>query len=621
MCKPVVLVADGRARCAVELAAEPSPAEQTAGEELVHYLRRLGGVPIDLHRGDKSEAPVRILVGARGREEGGGLPLSELRDDGFVLSVSPDRIVIVGANERGALYGAYEVIERLGVRWYWPGPENEFVPEVGDVALPAGTEVINPSFRFRHLLAIFLGMTALKRDPYAVRDWIHPFQAFPSPQKEHLLDWGVKNRLNVVRMESLEDEDTVAIFARRGGVAGLDSVHAWCSMAPQDVYYDAHPEYYAMDEAGNRFPKHPKAGQFCTSNPEAIDLVVRAALEAMERNPEAVFVSVTQADGIRHCHCPKCLAKCDQGTMGLRENEVLLVRTDYLMDYANRVAERFCEKWPDRYVYVLAYHTTMPPPSIPVHPNVMVQVVHSRHTHCAFNRPLADPAGNHRALHEAVEGWEASGARLGFYDYNPHSTFAQAPFSAGRKFHEDVKWLHQHGFTGYHSQSEGTLWGFYGLNHVSLARTLWNVDLDFDALQRDYFRCLYGHAAEPVQALHGAFEQALVEHEPMMTGLGTFLSQEVLARAKDLLREAGEAETSDAVLARLGVLAAQVEYGDRLMAARRTAETYNRTRDPADLKRLVRERDAILNYIEAHPVDGAYHLAGVRKGLHLYLSL
>ena len=53
---------------------------------------------------------------------------------------------------------------------------------------------------------------------------------------------------------------------------------------------------------------------------------------------------------------------------GLRENEVLLVRSNYLVDYANRVAERFCKKWPDRYVDILAYHTGMPPPTVPYIP-------------------------------------------------------------------------------------------------------------------------------------------------------------------------------------------------------------------------------------------------------------
>ncbi len=103
MSSPVVLVEGKRARCAVELGAEPSAAEQTAGEELARYLERLGGASVDLRRGGRSEAPVRILVGSRAREEAGDLPVGELRDDGFVLHAAPDRIALVGANDRGTL--------------------------------------------------------------------------------------------------------------------------------------------------------------------------------------------------------------------------------------------------------------------------------------------------------------------------------------------------------------------------------------------------------------------------------------------------------------------------------------------------------------------------------------
>jgi len=53
MNRQVILVEGSRARCAVEMSAEPSAAEEMAGEELVHYLGKLGGVSIGLHRGDE----------------------------------------------------------------------------------------------------------------------------------------------------------------------------------------------------------------------------------------------------------------------------------------------------------------------------------------------------------------------------------------------------------------------------------------------------------------------------------------------------------------------------------------------------------------------------------------
>ena len=603
MDRQVILAAGRRARCAVEVSREPTAAEETAGEALVRYLGKLGGVSIALHRGEKSSAPVRILVGARAREAADDLPVDEVRDDGFVLCVLPDRIALAGANGRGTLYAAYELIERLGVRWYWPGLENEYVPEVGDLAVPEGMEVVNPSFRFRFQRGIFQAMVGLGKSGF--------FQPFSSPWKEQLLDWGIKNRLNAGFLP-FDDPDIATFFARRGGVACLDHVHALPYLVPPDEYYESHPEYFAVNEYGELFERRANAYQMhlCTSNSEVIDLVLQKAFEAMERDPDSGFVSITHADGPYHCRCPVCLSKCDQGSLVFLGEEQI-IRTNCTVDFANRVAERFCERWPDRSLQIVGHHQTIPPPSIPVHPNVMVKLCCSPHGFVSFNRPLSDPSGNHWILQRAVEGWAATGTPLTYYGYNPHSSFAHAPFSASRRFHQDLRWLHQNGFVGAEFQSEGTLWGFYGLNHVVQSRTMWDVDVDFDALQGDYFRCLYGAAAEPVQALHEAFERAVVEQEPMMKGFGVFLSPEVIARGQALIRDARDAEASDEVQVRLDILAAQVEYGDRLMGARRVAETYNRTRHPDHLKRLVRERDAILSYIEANPVDGAYHLGGI----------
>ena len=73
MDRSVILAADRRARCAVEVSAEPTVAEVTAGEELVRYLRKLGGVSIGLHRGENSRAP-GADSGGGARPGGGGRP-------------------------------------------------------------------------------------------------------------------------------------------------------------------------------------------------------------------------------------------------------------------------------------------------------------------------------------------------------------------------------------------------------------------------------------------------------------------------------------------------------------------------------------------------------------------
>ena len=136
-------------------------------------------------------------------------------------------------------------------------------------------------------------------------------------------------------------------------------------------------------------------------------------------------MSITHADGPYHCRCPDCLSKCDQGSLVFLGQEQI-IRTNCTVDFANRVAERFCERWPDRLLQILRHHQTIPPPAVPVHPNVMVKLACSPHGFVAFSRPLEDPAGNHWVFQRAIEGWAEKGVPLAYYGYNPHSTFAHA---------------------------------------------------------------------------------------------------------------------------------------------------------------------------------------------------
>jgi len=68
--------------------------------------------------------------------------------DGYALAVvqatrkTPARIVIAGDNSRGVIYGVYDLLERLGCRWFYPTEDPadpEVVPRRDILSLPAGS--------------------------------------------------------------------------------------------------------------------------------------------------------------------------------------------------------------------------------------------------------------------------------------------------------------------------------------------------------------------------------------------------------------------------------------------------------------------------------------------------
>lgn len=60
------------------------------------------------------------------------------RLDGFDLAVDTDHVSIHGHTPRGAIYGAYQVLEDMGCRWYYIGELGEVVPKSTHVSLAGG---------------------------------------------------------------------------------------------------------------------------------------------------------------------------------------------------------------------------------------------------------------------------------------------------------------------------------------------------------------------------------------------------------------------------------------------------------------------------------------------------
>lgn len=89
----------------------------TAGQELKDGLRRILGQNVNISFNSSSVPPSSIIVGTVEAFEKAGntLPVLDLKEDGFWLNTEAENgcVHVVGQNERGALYGAFEYLMRL----------------------------------------------------------------------------------------------------------------------------------------------------------------------------------------------------------------------------------------------------------------------------------------------------------------------------------------------------------------------------------------------------------------------------------------------------------------------------------------------------------------------------
>jgi hypothetical protein len=143
------------------------PVARFAAEELARYLRLIGGARLTVAAARlHGTAPKRAISGVCAVPAAAGtavptgwLATAESTLDGKVadtllVDATAARLVLTGVGARATLYAAYELLERLGARFFAPDfayyqGTAELVPHHDDLGVAAGTAVSSPSFALR----------------------------------------------------------------------------------------------------------------------------------------------------------------------------------------------------------------------------------------------------------------------------------------------------------------------------------------------------------------------------------------------------------------------------------------------------------------------------------------
>lgn len=149
----VSLTQKGQPSATVVLPPEPAKQERLAAEELVEHLRLISGATLPLaDSGQITKGLVPIYLGSAAdpkldaiTKAAGDNPSS------FTLRVTKDRIDIRGLSDEGTLFGVYELLEQLGVRWYTPGEMGRVVPDLPSAQVRVQQTVQAPSMELRLL--------------------------------------------------------------------------------------------------------------------------------------------------------------------------------------------------------------------------------------------------------------------------------------------------------------------------------------------------------------------------------------------------------------------------------------------------------------------------------------
>lgn len=476
--------------------------ERLAARELADILSAIAGarIPVVEPPARARGKELRLLVGQAALAAAGvavaerGPALDE--DEIEVRRLDANSVLLRGGGPRGALYAAYEWLDRLGCRWYHP--EETFVPRRQALELPKDFRV-RPGFEYRE---------------------VHWFTAHSDPA------WACRNRLNGHHHRIGED---------RGGVWRWEPyVHSFHRMVPPDKYAVKHPEYFSFRRGQGCLPH---GAQLCLSNPDVFGIVTDAVLGKMAE-PGVRIVDVSQNDCANPCQCRACEAKDRKAGS----------HAGALLDFVNRVAEAICRHHPDKYVGTLAYtYTQSPPKAMAAHDNVIVRLCHMEPS-CDVH-PLASCEHN-RWYVRCLEGWTRLAKRVYVWHYVTN-------FLHNLGFHpnldalaEDVRYYRDAGVKGIFFQGNPPKGVSLEETHsYAQARLAWDPRRDYFAEAREFMGAFYGDAGpfvfDLVDALHGNAREGFHAHLYTHPAEGTFAPRQ-LEKARECLEKAWRAADGNA---------------------------------------------------------------------------
>ena len=308
---------NGAPKATVVISANPSRKVLDAASDLIAHVKKISGATLDLttDTGTMDSNRFYILVGPSSftQQKGVSQPTGYPNNEKLIVKRVGNCLVLLG-NDDGAFTGTQfavtRFLEELGCGWYGTDALWQVIPDSPTIS--------------------FAGMDIVETPKFISRG---------------------TNRLNSGVFEELAQRWYM------GGVEVATGQHYLMSYVGNS-HQTAHPEWYAKKADGSQlYPLGDTAAwpdiywQFCYSNTGLRQKVAETVMNYFASNPNCMVFSITPNDGWEFgtCQCAACACYAND--------------TDLILAFGNAVAAIVKQTYPDRYVSVLTYHTTLTAPS------------------------------------------------------------------------------------------------------------------------------------------------------------------------------------------------------------------------------------------------------------------
>lgn len=455
--------------------------------DLAMYLEKISGAPVEIV---ESLAPgdqrVPIYIGPAAEAVFGPVGIDKAGKYGFRVIAGAKGIGLYGQSEHGTSYAIYELLDRLGCRWYLPSGLGESILPQKTIRVDFCDDRLAPATEFRDI-----------QSRTADKDFLR------------------RNRMGGTRITQHHTLETYVSEEQRA----------------------AHPEWRLQVDGV------PDKTKLRWTRPDVAEAIADKIISQLDAAPSS-SVSLSPGDYVVPTEDPE-ERKHDPEPRVWESAAGRWSVTDRLMMLSNRVAESVTKKYPDTLFGVLAYvNYNMPPAREPVHPNVVPIIAP-----IDFNRhhPMNWPDHpNGSALKDLVEGWGRKAKRWGYYAYGMNLAEISAPNPFITKWGTDLPILLENGMTYWTPETMGGWESMMPGYYLSIRLTFDPKEKPATILDEMWQR-LYGPAAEPMGAYWNLMDRAWIdakEYAGAHFGYLKIFTPEVLAKARQAINAALAAPVS-----------------------------------------------------------------------------
>jgi hypothetical protein len=454
---------------------KPVRLETMAEKELCLFYQKIYGKELKKITEKEAAGKSVIFLGNTGFARKNGVDPDTAGKEEWILKTVGDDLIISGGRPVGALYGVYDLLEKLGV--VFAAPDETGLPS-GKPDFPKFDVKAKPAFPGRQIYD-GIASTMMRSDAdEAVR--------------EQYRMWALRNRIN--------GEVTSKWKAHYLGDYYNLSTYPYHNLGyyvDPKKYFKTHPEYFQMDPSGQRI--RPKSrvqyGSLCMTNPDVKRITLETLRSFIKRDRSSrpkeewpVIYDISELDATSYiCRCPECKKVIEEDGS----------ETGLLLHYINYIAREIRKEYPD--IIIRTSTRGRMPGKTPPEKNTLLRIGTKFTVINPFEPLDLDKYPDYKKYFQA---WVEKVPRLQIWTYgnlggrnyfNPPrvETIFDAIQSNLKLFHANkiVCIFLEHGMDAVSPQNF-IMPVYYVINHLMV-----NPDADPEKLADDFFRVYYGPAA------------------------------------------------------------------------------------------------------------------------------